>query len=332
MQTIIRKYTSIFPLHDGNFWEEILKVMDMITEIRIRAEKPILIYMNHKEVSLDEDGRIIYVPEKGKRFSYKELQNLINFWCMDSLYAFQNEIKRGFMTIEGGHRIGICGETVMDEEGNIRMIKYISSVNIRIAHEIKGVAENVVEYIYGKDQIDNTLIVSPPGAGKTTLLRDIIRLVSTGNEKYSGKNVGMIDERGEIAACVQGIPQLDVGPRTDVLSNCIKKWGMRMLLRTMAPQVIAVDELGEIEEVELLQQMIGNGSSIIATVHGQGMEEIRQKKFLHNIWEQQMFENVLCLSKEKNRFCVEVFQKKDGEYVASARFDNDFCRNSWNWV
>jgi len=332
MQNRIRKYASIFPMNEQRFWGEILKSMDMITEIRIRVGKPILIYMNHREVSVNQEGKIIYVPERGKCFSYVELQELINFWCMDSRYAFQEEIKRGFLTIEGGHRIGVCGETVIDERGDIRTIKYISSVNIRIAHEIKGVAKNVMEYIYGENQINNTLIVSPPGAGKTTLLRDIIRLISTGNEKYVGRNVGIVDERGEIAACFQGIPQLDVGTRCDILSNCQKKWGMRMLLRSMAPQVIAVDELGEMEEIELLQQMVGNGSSIIATVHGEGIEEVRGRKFLHNIWEQQMVKNILCLSKDDNRFEIEVFQRKDGEYVAAYGCVNDFYGMSWNRI
>ena len=108
MQNIVRKYDSIFPANAESLWGEVLKYMDLITEIRIRAEKPILIYMNHKEVSMNEEGNFIYVPENGKCFSYEELQNLIDFWCMDSRYAFQNEIKRGFLTIKGGHRIGIC--------------------------------------------------------------------------------------------------------------------------------------------------------------------------------------------------------------------------------
>ena len=308
MQDIIKRYSSIFPGNSSVFWKEILMTMDKITEIRIRVGTPVLIYMNQREISIDEEGKFVYVADAGKVFSYKEIQKLVDFWCMDSRYAFQNEIKRGFLTIEGGHRIGICGETVTDEAGMIQSIKHISSVNIRVAHEVKGVAENIMKYIYAGEQVINTLIVSAPGAGKTTLLRDIIRLISNGKGKQCGKSVGVVDERGEIAACFQGIPQLDVGPRTDVLSNCPKKWGMRMLLRSMAPSVIAVDELGEIEEIELIQQMTGNGCAVIATIHGDSIEELKNKKFLDEMWKQQIFENIIYLIKEKNQYHMEIIR------------------------
>lgn len=311
LQDIREKYRSIFPAGDKSIWQEILHNIEHISEIRIRAGKPIMIYLKQREVSIDKEGKLIYVPENGKIISYKELQELLDFWCMDSRYAFQNEIKRGFLTIEGGHRIGICGEMVSDAEGNIKSIKYISAVNIRIAHEVKGVAEKIMMYIYGRNKVENTLIMSPPGAGKTTLLRDIVRQLSFGNEEQHGVNVGLVDERGEIAACFQGIPQLDVGPRTDVLDNCPKITGMRMLLRSMAPHVIAVDELGEAEEIHLIQQMAGNGCAVIATIHSDSIEELKKKQILHEIWKQQIFRNIVCLSKDKERFHMEVFQGKD---------------------
>lgn len=306
-----KKYDYIFPKYDKNLWEEIREHMGNITEIRIRAEKPILIYMKQKEISIDKEGKFIYVPEMGKCFSYEELQRLVDYWCMDSRYAFQEEIKQGFLTIEGGHRIGICGEIVVDEYGVVQTMKYVSSVNIRIAHEIKGVAEKIMKYIYEDNQVRNTLIVSPPGAGKTTLLRDIIRLISVGNDKQRGRNVGVVDERGEIAACFQGMPQLDVGPRTDILSNCQKKWGLRMLLRSMAPAVIAVDELGEVEEIELIRQISGNGCAVIATIHGESIEALKHKEILDELWKQQIFKNMIFLSRKENHFHMEVVQ--DGE-------------------
>ena len=306
-----KKYDYIFPKDNGDFWEETRRHMEYITEIRIRAEKPILIYMKQKEISIDKDGKFIYEPEMGKCFSYKELQKLVDYWCMDSRYAFQNEIKQGFLTIEGGHRLGICGETVLDEHDNVKTVKYVSSVNIRIAHEVKGVAERIMEYIYRGNNVLNTLIVSPPGAGKTTLLRDIVRLISSGNNKQCGLNVGVVDERGEIAACFQGIPQLDVGPRTDILSNCQKKRGMQMLLRSMAPAVIAVDELGEIEEIELIQQMTGNGCAIIATIHGESIEEVKRKEFMSRIWKQQIFRNIIHLTRDKNQFHMQISREEE---------------------
>ena len=299
-------YQSIFP-RNNQLWKEILANIKQITEIRIRANKPILIYTNQKELSIDKEGNLIYVPEKGKIFSYPELQQLLDFWCQDSRYAFQNEIKRGFLTIEGGHRIGICGEVVADESGNVQSIKYISTVNIRIAHEIKGVADKIMEYIFINKQIRNTLLISAPGAGKTTLLRDIIRQLSNGYGGNRGVNVGLVDERGEIGACFQGIPQLDVGIRTDILDNCKKAEGMSRLLRTMTPAVIAVDELGSAEEIELMQQMSGNGCAVIATIHGNSIEEVKQKKMLKEIWEHQIFSNIIFLFRNQSYFCMELY-------------------------
>ena len=313
MQDIRKKYEAVFPRDSDGIWSEIQKHLEKITEIRIRAEKPILIYMNQKEISIDSNGNLIYVPEKGVKISYHELQKLVDFWCMDSRYAFQNEIKRGFLTIQGGHRIGICGEVVSDERGNIQSMKYISAVNIRIAHEIKHVADRIMKYMYTETTIENTLIISPPGNGKTTLLRDLIRQLSYGDAKQKGINVGVVDERGEIAACFQGIPQLDVGPRTDVLDNCQKSTGMRMLLRSMSPGVIAVDELGNLEEVQLIRQMTGNGCGIIATIHGNNIQELESKKFMNEILEEDIFRNIICLSKDKNMFQMQLYRGKEGK-------------------
>lgn len=301
------KYSAVFPRNHNGMWKEVLKNIEHITEIRIRAEKPILIYLGRKEISIDEEGRLLYAVEKGRKFSYEEIQQLFDFWCQDSRYAFQNEIKRGFLTIEGGHRIGICGEVIWDENENVKYIKYISAVNIRIAHEIKGAADKIMPYIYAESQVKNTLIVSPPGAGKTTLLRDMIRQLSNGYGSCCGKNVGLVDERGEIAACFQGIPQLDVGDRTDILDNCKKAVGMRMLLRSMAPAVIAVDELGSMEEIDLIQQMSGNGCAVIATMHGNSLEELQQKKILEGIWRENMFNNIIFLFKVQKSFWMELY-------------------------
>lgn len=305
---IIKNGTGLFPVKEAKFWKYIYLNLDMIREIRIRVGKPILIYINQKEASLDISGNLIYVPERGKCFTYEEIQELINYWCMDSRYAFQDEIKKGYLTIAGGHRIGICGEVVEDNLGNVRTIKYISGVNIRIAHEVKTAAKNIISYLYKEEKVENTLIISPPGAGKTTLLRDIIRRISDGNSQCKGKNIAIVDERSEIAACFQGIPQLDIGIRSDVLDNCRKLWGMSMLLRTMAPEVIAVDELGSREEIELIRSMYGCGCAVLATVHGNSIAELKQKKIFDVVWEEKIFENILLLSRQNNRFKIELYK------------------------
>lgn len=303
-----KERTGIFPAKDAKFWKYVYLNMNAIREIRIRVGKPIIISLHQKEVSLDEEGNLLYVPIKGKRFTYQELYELMEYWCMDSRYAFQEEIRRGYLTIPGGHRIGICGEAVDDINGNVRTIKYISGVNIRIAHEKKKAAENIMPYLYEKQNIKNSLIISPPGAGKTTLLRDIVRRISDGNEEHQGKNVGIVDERGEIAACFQGIPQLDIGMRSDVLTNCRKQCGMSMVLRSMAPEVIAVDELGNKEELELIQGMYGSGCAVIATIHGSTLEEVCNKKMFKDIWEEKIFENILILERNEHKFKINLYR------------------------
>ena len=308
------EYQYLFPIEKTCFWKNVLKHIEQITEIRMRVHKPILIYQGQKELSLDVNGEFIYAIEKGYRFSYNELQSLLDFWCMDSRYAFQDEIKKGFLTIKGGHRIGICGEVVYESKGNIQAIKYISSINIRIAHEIKGIANSIINYIYEKGKVSNTLIISPPGMGKTTLLRDIIRLLSNGIEEKKGKNVALVDERGEIAACYQGVPQLDVGPRTDVLYGCDKDNGMKMLLQSMAPEVIAVDEIVTWNERQLISQMMGRGCAVIATMHGENV--LQDKKYTK--WFED-FEILLFLSKQNGVFKIKLYKLEEVEK----------CKKSW---
>ncbi|MBR5597887.1 MAG: stage III sporulation protein AA [Lachnospiraceae bacterium] len=304
----INRYQNIFPGSENGFWKNVLDNIEDITEIRIRVNQPIRIYFRQQENSLDKDGNIIRSYLNGKVFRYQDIQKLLDFWCMDSRYAFSEEIKQGFLTIKGGHRIGICGEVIKDAQGNLQTIKYISSLNIRIAHEVVGVANEMMEYIYHKNRVLNTLIISPPGAGKTTLLRDIVRSLSYGNEQWRGKNVGVVDERGEIAACFQGIPQLDVGPRTDILDNCEKIVGIRMLLRVMAPEVIAVDELGNDEEKNMVSHMVGRGSTVIATIHG---DKKQQEKILKEPWSE-AFGLFVFLHKEQNDFQTEIYLRREG--------------------
>lgn len=311
------KYRRLFPDSEAYIWKKVLQNAEQITEIRIRAERPVLIYKKQRECSMDEQGNLLYEVKNGKRFSYRELQNLMDFWCMDSRYAFQKEISQGFLTLEGGHRIGICGEAVCDGNGKVQSIKYISAVNIRIAHEIPHAADQIMPYIYDKNEIRNTLIISPPGGGKTTLLRDMIRQLSYGRLPLQGVTVGVVDERGEIAACYQGIPQLDVGPRTDVLDNCEKVTGMRMLLRSMSPRVIAVDELGNREEMELISQMAGTGCAMLATIHGESIEEIMKKDLFQGKKEQKIFQNMIVLNKEEYRFHAKVYQMEDQRLCCS---------------
>ena len=229
---------------------------DEIEEIRMRANKPLIIKCRDKEIVSE------YV------INIEDVRETIELAVEHSVYAHSDEIKNGYITIEGGHRIGVCGQVVF-ENGEIKTIKHISSINIRVAHEIKGCADKLLQYILSDNGIDNTLIVSSPGCGKTTLLRDIIRQLSN-----AGTTIGLVDERGEVAAGYLGIPQNDVGIRTDVLSFCKKSEGMIMLIRSMAPDVVVADELGGNEDIMALEHAGNSGCKVIATVHGQTIMEI----------------------------------------------------------
>ena len=146
-----------------------------------------------------------------------------------SLYAYEDEMKRGFITMQGGHRIGVAGQVVMDG-GKVLSLSNIYFLNIRVAREKRGCAKDIIPYLIHRNNIYNTLFVSPPGIGKTTYLRDAIRILSNGSDRLHGMKISIIDERSEIAACRQGIPQNDIGIRSDVLDGCLKSFGMLLML------------------------------------------------------------------------------------------------------
>lgn len=216
---------------------------ELLEEIRIRNHQNIILRFNTSEKIID------YIPN-----SNDILQTLQNI-CDNSIYSYQKEICEGYITIKGGHRIGITGNCVMENDKVIN-IRYISSLNFRVAKQIIGCSNEMLHHIINEENnnIFNTLIVSLPGAGKTTLLRDVVRNISNGNEEIQGLTVGLVDERGEISAMYKGETQNDVGLRTDVLSNIPKEIGMKMLIRSMAPQVLVADEIGKNEDIVAIRE------------------------------------------------------------------------------
>ena len=215
-----------------------------------------------------------------------------------SLYAFEEEVKQGFLTIQGGHRIGLAGKAILDERG-IRTIKYISFLNIRLAHQIIGCADRIMPYLYENKEVLHTLIISPPRCGKTTLLRDVIRQLSNGVGSQKGVNVGVVDERSEIGACFHGAPQNDLGIRTDILDCCPKAKGMMMMIRTMSPRVIAVDEVGSREDLDAMEYVMNCGCKLVATVHGNSVEDMLQKPVLQRLIQEKRFERYILLDNQK---------------------------------
>lgn len=273
-----------------------------LQEIRLRIGQPVILHISGAQYGLNEKGKV----SVGESYHVKRenIEHILKSISEFSLYALEDEMRQGFITIEGGHRIGIVGKAVLEHD-NIKTLKYISGMNIRIAHEVIGCASPVMPYIVGKNRVYHTLIVSPPGCGKTTLLRDIIRQLSYGFSGYGPYTVGVVDERSEIGACYLGIPQNDLGPQTDVLDNCPKVEGMRMLLRAMGPDVVAVDEIGKHEDIYAIEEMLCAGISILCTVHGRDLEECKKKPLLNKLLEEGAFERVIILSHKRGVCTIE---------------------------
>ena len=221
-----------------------------------------------------------------------------------SLYAAEEELRQGFFTVRGGHRIGVAGRVILKDR-QITGLKAASFLNVRVAHEIKGCADQVLPFLYVNGKFVSTLIVSPPGCGKTTLLRDLIRQVSDGSSQkagkcsFSGVNVGVADERSELGACYQGVPQNDLGMRTDVLDGCPKSEGMLMLIRSMAPAVVAVDEIGGKEDIKAVEYVRNCGCALAATAHGNSLEELKERAGFRELLEEKTFERLVFLSRKR---------------------------------
>ena len=186
-----------------------------------------------------------------------------------SMYAYIEQLKQGFLTIRGGHRVGICGTVVMDHD-KVKTIRHISGLNIRVAHEVKGCADILYSRCTRMGKLIPTLIISPPGCG-------------------------VVDERSEIGACYQGVAQNDLGIQTDVMDACEKGQGMNMLIRSMAPDVIAVDEIGSKEDVEALFFCAYRGCSILATAHGKNKESLSKNPYMREIINKKMFQRYVIL-------------------------------------
>lgn len=289
----------IFPNEIKSMITKQIKKTDNINEIRLRVNKEVLIKTTTSEIVLKDEDNTPYI------LSSSNLRTILEYVSNYSIYAYEDEIKQGYITIEGGHRIGLCGKVVLDEGGKIQTINYISSLNIRIASQRKGIADDIIPNIINGDTIHHVLIISPPNYGKTTLLRDIVRQLSDGNKYISGMNVGLVDERSEIAASYLGRACNDVGKRTDVLDGCPKTIGMLMLIRSMSPKVIAVDEIGSKEDVEAIRYVINSGCKIIATIHGNSLDEIMKKPYLDNLIKEHIFTKIIVI---ENNYKIKIIE------------------------
>ena len=282
---------------------------DEIEEIRLRVKRPIVIRTSSKSYVLDH----IITTE--------ELLETFQKVCEHSIYSYQSQICEGFITIKGGHRVGITGNCAM-ENGRVININYISSLNFRIAREKKGSSRHILGHIIEDKNITNTLIASKPGGGKTTVLRDLIRIISSGDEEYdfNPKTCGIVDERGEIASMYKGVPQNDIGIMSDVVDNVSKSQGMKMLIRSMAPEIIACDEIGSIEDIEAIEYAMCSGVKGIFSTHGDSLEEISLNSQIKDLLQKYIIETIVFLDSDNKGKIKKIYKLNKKEKIYNVIF------------
>lgn len=281
--------SRIFPAHLRTVIGQVPKP---VMEIRMRVGQPFSMILEdgrEYEPGLPET-KLAHETAGGIVIKSSDIRETMERVSNYSLYAYEEELRQGYITIPGGHRVGMAGRVIC-ENGRIKGMKYLSSINVRVAREVRGCGDRILPWLFDQNrELQHTLIVSPPRKGKTTLLRDLIRQISD-----RGYIVGVADERSEIGACYQGIPQNDLGKRTDVMDACPKAEGMMMLIRTMAPQVVAVDEIGSAAETQAMEYAMNCGCRILATVHGSSFEELHRKPIWQQLMQEHWFERYILL-------------------------------------
>lgn len=289
--------------------------MEYLEEIRLRLCKPLMVKLRDVDCTINSHGRVLKSIEDGYIISEEDIFRTIAAISDNSLYAFEEEIRRGFITIPGGHRVGLAGQVIVQDD-EVRGIKDFSGICIRVAREIKGCARPLLSTVCSdKGQVNSTLIVSPPRCGKTTILRDLARLLSGGGDKFPAHNVVIVDERSELAGSYRGIPQLDVGVRTDVLDACPKALGMIMAIRSLSPQIIITDEIGRIEDLEAINECVNAGVKVISTIHALDIKELKARPLINKLLQNDTFQKIIFLSRRQGPGTIEDVVRWDNDVV-----------------
>lgn len=273
--------------------------LNKVNEIRLRLNKRIVVYIAGKPYYLSYEG-ITNNPEKAIIVSREMLYNIIKRATEHSLYAVNNQLKQGFITVSGGIRIGICGEVVI-ENGVVQTIKNFSSINIRIAKEVKNCSLNILDILL-QGGFNNTLIISPPGCGKTTMIRDILWQMSERSYTY---NILLADERYEIANCFNGQPTLNVGEFTDVISGAEKGYALECGIRSMSPDILVTDELATSKDIDSIINIANSGIKLLCSVHAKDLDDLKTKPQFKSLIEQKIFKKFVVLSKARGLGTIE---------------------------
>ncbi|NLW16115.1 MAG: stage III sporulation protein AA [Firmicutes bacterium] len=279
-------------------------ILEQVQELRVRQGQPVLAYGAFGELAFTTTGlkrEWIDVIVAGS----EDIRHLLATISQNSIYALEEELRSGFVTMAGGHRIGLTGRAVI-ENGRVRTLKYISSFNIRVARQVVDCSRPLLPSLFtDQGRLCSTLLIAPPQGGKTTMLRDLVRNLSWGYGCPRAYKIVVVDERSELAACYQGVPQLDVGPRTDVLDACPKAEGMMMALRSLSPEVLVTDEIGRREDAEAIEEALHCGVTILATAHGSSWEELLRRPVLKDLLVRRSFSRFVLLSARQGPGTIE---------------------------
>ncbi len=270
---------------------------EQVQEVRLRAGQPLSLCSGSRSWFVDRSGKVYDRPnELCYRVEQGDLFASFRSLCSYSVHTHQNEIRQGFVTISGGHRAGICG-TAVYEQNQKTGVRDITSINLRIARQIHGVADELVDQVFSKG-LQGVLIAGAPSSGKTTLLRDLARQLSSGRAGACYK-VAVVDERSEIAACSGGTVQNDLGPCCDVLDGFSKEEGIQMALRVLSPQVILCDEVGTQAEIQGVISGVNSGVAVVTTIHANSLQEILRRPQGRALLETGAFETLVILAGAK---------------------------------
>lgn len=307
--------------------ESILATME---ELRVRENRPLEVVYQGKFGFVAPNGAVAAVDRTNLAYrpTHADCMQLLDLLANHSLYTMEEELKRGYVTVRGGHRVGLAGTAIV-EGGAVRQLKTISSFNIRLAREVRDAGKFLLGYLLdpAMQSVHHTLIISPPQQGKTTIARDLSRMISYGHwpvmhAHWKGLKVGIVDERSELAACHQGVPTFDVGPRTDVLDSCPKAEGMMMMIRSMSPDVIIVDEIGREEDAHAIQEAIHAGIRVIATAHGHSLSDMMRRPMLKTLIEEQAFSRFAVLDRTLGANSVKSVFNGNGEMLYASQSKN----------
>lgn len=263
-------------------------------EFRLRTGQPLSLLGPSGETALETDA-----------VSAQDLQGILDRATEFSVYRSADSIRQGYVTVRGGCRVGLCGTSVL-RGGEVVTLQELSSLSIRIARELPGIAAELYPRLWEGERFTSTLLVAPPGAGKTTMLRDLIRCLAEGSAEHPPLRVAVADERGEIAAVCKGTPQFQIGSHTDVLSGAPKEAAILMLLRSMNPQVIALDEITAPGDIRSMQLAANCGVAFLATVHGRDVEELRRRRIFRELLDTELFHQFVILERQGRERCCRV--------------------------